>query len=61
MLKERFGLGVSAHLEVESRQVIEATGGLRMFGSERLCANLERLLQERFGLGVSTHALIKHR
>jgi len=61
LLIERLGFFVSAHLEVEKRQVIEAASGLRVFGSERFCADLERLLKERFGLGVITHALIKRR
>ena len=61
LLKQRLGLGVIAHIDMEIREVIEKLGSLSVFWTEDLLKDLECLFIERFGLGVLAHLLIENR
>ena len=51
-LKERFGFGVLAHIQVQPGQVIEAGRRVGMFRAQDLLPDPERFLVQRLGFGV---------
>ena len=59
LLKQRFGLRVFAHGQVERSQVIETGGGVGMLFSEHFLPDLECSLQEGLSFWVFTDGLIE--
>ena len=55
LLVERFGLLRAARRVVQSRQVVEAAGEIRVLLPEDLATNLQGLLVQRFGLLIPAH------